>query len=386
MTDDPIVPIRLHSAGPAAHLAWAEGMRFGVPHSFLRATRLDGHLDGEGNLRIPARMGEVGPQAAEALRRRAAFTDVPPASARLPISYQYVPAWLRSLFASLLGRWRRRQVDRWAAFPRWPLDLSADLLSDLVGGGHARGRRGPAPVLLTHDLDSPEGLDRLVRQFLGPEEAVGARSINFIVPCSWRIDRGRLDEVRARGHEVGVHGYDHSNRTAFAEPAERRRRLREGKQALRRYQVRGYRAPSLLRTAALLRDLAPLYRFDSSIPTAGGPFPVPNNGCASARPFLVEGIAEIPLSIPRDGSLRFLGYSAREVADLWIRCSEQVARSGGVIVLLTHCEARFSGNPPMLAAYRRYLEHVAGSEDYRWATPTELLDEFAAAVPTEGGR
>jgi hypothetical protein len=29
-------------------------------------------------------------------------------------------------------------------------------------------------------------------------------------------------------------------------------------------------------------------------------------------------------------------------------------------VLLTHCERRFSGDGPMFAAYRRFLEYVAG--------------------------
>ena len=68
------------------------------------------------------------------------------------------------------------------------------------------------------------------------------------------------------------------------------------------------------RTRALLRDLSGRYRYDTSIPTSGGLFPVPNNGCASARPFATEGMLELPLSMPRDGSLRFLGYSPGEIA------------------------------------------------------------------------
>jgi hypothetical protein len=228
-------------------------------------------------------------------------------------------------------------------------------------------------VVLTHDLDSPEGLDRLVGQFLDLEEGAGARSVNFVVPCAWPLDRGKLTEVKRRGHGVAVHGYDHSNRTAFAEPAERRRRLAEGKRVLDTFEVMGYRAPSLLRTAPLLRDLALLYSYDSSIPTSGGLFPVPNNGCASARPFRLEGITEIPLSLPRDGSLRFLGYSAEQIAGLWIDCADCIARSGGVVVLLTHCENHFSGNGPMLGAYRRFLDHVAGDGRFRWSTPDEVL-------------
>jgi hypothetical protein len=145
-----------------------------------------------------------------------------------------------------------------------------------------------------------------------------------------------------------------------------------------RYGASGYRAPSLLRTPGLLRDLAEFYRYDSSIPTAGGLFPTPNNGCASARPFLVEGIAELPLSMPRDGSLRFLGYSPDQILKCWLDCARQIGRSGGVVVLLTHCERQFSGNPPMLAAYRRFLEFVAESDQFTWSDPAAVLERGLA--------
>ena len=259
-------------------------------------------------------------------------------------------------------------------FPQWPLDLSADFLADLAGVERWRPSSGPAPVIVSHDLDSPEGLESLVKSFLPLEEAVGARSTNFVVPCGYAIDHGLLGDVRARGHEVGVHGYDHANRTPFAADAERRQRLDAARPLVERYGIAGYRAPSLLRTRALLRDLASRYRYDSSMPTSGGLFPVPNSGCASARPFVVEGITEIPISLPRDGSLRFLGYSPREIAEVWIACAERVAASGGVIMLLTHCERRFSGTPAMVDAYRRFLDFIAAdSRAFMWSSPADFL-------------
>ena len=60
-------------------------------------------------------------------------------------------------------------------------------------------------LILTHDLDSAEGLRNLVTWFLPLEEAVGARSTSFVVPCAWSLDVGLLDETSARGHELGVH-------------------------------------------------------------------------------------------------------------------------------------------------------------------------------------
>jgi peptidoglycan/xylan/chitin deacetylase (PgdA/CDA1 family) len=364
---EPLTAVRVvRSLAP--RMAWAEGMEFRLPPSALRACEL-----ADGRLTVPADLPPLPPGEAERLRRRAAFTAAPPMSGRLPVSYQLVPPFLRCLYAGAAGRWQRLRQAKWAAFPGWPLDLSADFLADLAGGPPSPFAGGPTPVLLSHDLDSPEGLRNVVRHFLDLEEAVGARSSCYLVPCAWPVDHGLLGEVHARGHEVGVHGHDHGNRTAFCPPAERQRRLRAARPLIERYGVEGYRAPSLLRTPGLLRDLAAHYRYDSSVPTAGGPFPVPNNGCASARPFHLEGIAELPLSLPRDGSLRFLGHTPAEILAIWKQCAEAIARSGGVVVVLTHCEARFSGNPAMLAVYRDFLEYLASSSRFAWSTPRAVL-------------
>ena len=373
---DALVPLRIVSVGDQARAAWAEGLRVQWPASVLDRAGWRSCIDGAGDLRIPAGGSDVASDDVRRLRERRAFTDHPPASARLPIDYRRVPGWARAAIATAIGRWNRARRDRWAAFPAWPIDLSADALDDLRTGGAAPPR--PAPVVVTHDIDSAEGLAGLIDRFLALEEEVGATSTNYIVPCAGTVDEARLRDVIARGHELGVHGYDHSNRTAFAAPQERARRLDAGRAFADRFGAAGYRAPSLLRTRPLLSDVGARYRYDSSIPTSGGLFPVPNNGCASARPFLVEGAVELPVTMPRDGMLRFLGYSPAEILQMWIETAELIARARGVVVLLTHCERRFSGAPAMLDAYRRFLEYVrARPERFAFATPTRVLAEAA---------
>src|SRR5262249_7607824 len=155
------------------------------------------------------------------LQLRAAYTDRLPLSSRLPFPYHLIPAWARQLVARGIGRVKRSQVARWAAFPGWPIDLSADFVADLVGTARLPLVESCTPVLLTHDLDSPEGIRNLVTRFIDIEEQVGARSCSYVVPCGWPLDYALLDEVQRRGHEIGVHGYDHSNKTPFADPAER---------------------------------------------------------------------------------------------------------------------------------------------------------------------
>lgn len=368
-----IIPVLINSVAGIPHLAWAQGNCFNIPYSLLEKYRLFDQLKSEGGLNISADTIRIDNSYGQTLRLKRAFTDNKPLSSRLPVSYQVIPPRIRSLLASVIGYWRRRQVSRWASFPSWPLDLSADFLDDLANNRPGCFAARPTPVVLTHDIDSAEGLENLVKWFLDAEEGVGARSTNFMVPCAWPIDHNLLEQVHKRGHEIGIHGYDHSNRTPFVASETRRRRLAGAQELMDRYGARGYRAPSLLRTRALFKDLAGVFSYDSSIPTSGGLFPVPNNGCASARPFKVEGIMEIPLTMPRDGSLRFLGYSPQQVLDLWIDCAQKIAASGGVVVLLTHCEAHFSGNRLMLETYRHFLEFIASSTNFIFSSMADVF-------------
>lgn len=351
----------------APRVAWAAGLDVSVPREVARA--------------LPeAPAGADAGALVEAVRSNAAFTMVSPASTRMPFSYQLVPLQVRTLIGHVLGRVQRGRVGTWAAFPRWPLDLSADFVADLCGAQPSPFAGGPVPVLLSHDIDTAEGLKNLVPRFLPIEESVGARSSNYVVPCAWPIDHGLLAETASRGHELGIHGYDHSNRTPFADPAERRARIEAARPLVERYGMIGYRAPSMLRTPALLEELQSLYRYDTSIPTSGGLFPIPNNGCATARPFHVGNLPELPLTMPRDGSLRFLGHSPEEILQIWRTCAETIAASGGVVSLLTHCEDRFSGDPRMLSIYRRFLEYIAGDERYVFSTPAQILERLSVSA------
>ena len=300
------------------------------------------------------------------LRLRAAFTERPAVS-MLPFSYHWVPPNVRWFLARNIGSRLRSKQHAWARYPDWPLDLSADFVSDWSAMDEEVPIPRPAPVLLTHDIDSPEGLRNLVELFLPIEEAAGARSTNYVVPCGWQLDHGLLREIIQRGHEIGVHGYDHSNRTPFLGSHERRRRLGDGRSVLEAYSPSGYRAPSLVRTSALVEDLADYFLYDSSIPTSGGPFPVFNNGCATARLFRIGRTLEIPITLRRDGSMQFLGYSPAEIGAVWRENAEQIAASRGIVSLLTHCERRFSGNRPMLDAYRQFLEFLRPSPRFEWS-------------------
>jgi peptidoglycan/xylan/chitin deacetylase (PgdA/CDA1 family) len=355
-------------------LEWAVGREVSLPTSLLGAVNPSSDV---ANLDLRA----IAPPSLNGLsthlRLRAAFTEQRPHSTRLPFSYQRVPALVRWYIARQMGRGLRARRGEWSRYPDWPIDLSADFVDDWMAADEPLPAPSPAPVLLTHDIDSLQGLRNLVNLFLPIEEAAGARSTCFVVPCGGPLDHGLLREVIARGHDIGVHGYDHSNRTAFLDAKQRRQRLSAGRDALAMYSPRGYRAPSLIRTAPLIEDLGDYYLYDSSIPTSGGPFPVFNNGCATVRPFRIGRTLELPITLRRDGSLMFMGYAPSEIGAMWLENARTVAAARGIVMLLTHCESRFSGNPGMLAAYRQFVEFIASSRAFEWSMPHRVAADAA---------
>lgn len=374
-----LLRLRLVGVRNRPDLAWAEGLELALPAGLAARADLFRPADGGVECLAPAAPLPEFAHAAQSVRLHAAFIETPPASSRVGFGYQRVPVPLRDAVAKLLGRAKRGRQQHWARFPGWPLDLSADFLADLLAGPQPTRPAGPTPVVLSHDLDSAEGLDNLLARFLDLEEAHGARSVSFVPVRAWDLDLARLDAVSARGHGLGIHGYDHNNRTPFCAPEERRKRLDAARPLIERYGAEGYRAPSLLRTRELLHGLQGLYRFDSSIPSSGGLFPRPNNGCATARPFRIGGIWELPPSMPRDAALWFLGHTPGEILDIWIACAEAIAASRGVVTLLTHCERRFTGKSPLWEVYRDFLDYLAGDPRYAFATPGEVLARAAGA-------
>jgi peptidoglycan/xylan/chitin deacetylase (PgdA/CDA1 family) len=359
-----LVPLRLEAQWLPPAAAWAEGLDMNLPLNLAHRITEGALAAGDPDAQLAAR------NAALMLRERRAFLERPPAMT-LPFNYRAVPGILRRAIARSIGWVQRYRQSVWAAFPGWPLDLSADLAEDL--GAELICARRRTPVLLTHDIDSPEGLVNLVEKFLPLEETAGVHSANFIVPCAWPLDHGLLTEVMRRGHEIGIHGYDHSTRTSFVSQIERAERLAKGRKLGNRYCAAGYRAPSLVRSRQLLADLGEHYMYDSSIPTSGGPFPTFNNGCASARPWRIDNLWELPISLPRDGSLRFLGYDADEIVRLWISLAGLVARSRGTVVLLTHCEGSFTGGTNMLEAYRSFIMTIANDNLFEFIRPIDLV-------------
>lgn len=315
------------------------------------------------------------------LREYGLYTSTPPASSLMPFSYQRVPQGIRWITASLLTRFNYWRMKGQSFFPRWPLDLSADALEDFTSCFDSkplsRQNHSKTTVVLTHDIDNPESLKNMPR-FLAIEESFGFRSTNFIVPMGWPLDCEIIERAVSNDHEIGLHGYNHDNCTPFLPYDAIERRFEECLPFIERYRVKGYRAPSLLRTQNLFRCLKRYGLYDASVPTVGGQYSLKPNGCASARPFYHQEVWELPLSLPTDASLLFLGFKPDHILRLWIDTTQAIGKSGGTVVLLTHCEAVYSGNPQMLKVYAEFLTFLksSGLFDVRTAQEVKKQNEY----------
>ncbi len=65
--------------------------------------------------------------------------------------------------------------------------------------------------VLTHDVETYEGMKHVSR-IADTEEKLGFRSSWNLVPYKYKIDMGLVSDLRSRGFEIGIHGYNHDGR------------------------------------------------------------------------------------------------------------------------------------------------------------------------------
>lgn len=333
-------------------------------------------------------------RAVEALIWRRALTPGRPLAARMPFNYRRVPAPVRRILRDLLTRRQASRLQDSDAFPAWPGDASVEAVRRI----HLRARQAAdatvmaAPLwpdarryalALTHDVDSGGGL-RVAAEMAEEETARGLRAGWYVVGREYHLDGDLMGRLRAGGGEIGLHDARHDNQIAFLEPAEMAARLDACRADIERFAIRGFRSPSMLRTAPLYEVLAGRFAYDSSIPDAG--LLPARNGCATVFPFTRGSLPILPLTLPPDGQLLGRGLDGAGVIAAWVAKAHWVAELGGAAVHLSHPEPGFSADPEMRAAHRDFLDWVAEEArgDAWHATPGEIVEHWRARVGAPG--
>ncbi len=233
-------------------------------------------------------------------------------------------------------------------FRGWPapplMSFGADAvhaLNDYVEGMHSehpwpKGKR--SALVITHDVEraSMNSVLELARL----EASLGLRAVYFLVPALWG-GRRLVSELIAMGHEVAVHGIDHSDRDRHATPST----LAQAARSLGLATAAGYRSPHYWCDDGHASRLVGAFLYDSSRPdTRFARSPRAWSGCGTVFPFLDEcGLLQIPPTVPSDLELLDAGYSWGQIRVAWRAKCELIREAGGLALISTHLPSRSAG-------------------------------------------
>jgi len=190
-------------------------------------------------------------------------------------------------------------------------------------------------------------------RLLGLLDELDLRGTFFIEGWNGLHHPDRVQELAARGHEVGLHGWVHE-KFGTLDKARAEQLLHDGTASLARLGLRpaGFRAPGGIRgrhTAQILRSLA--YRYDSSTDVEAD---APGADYYSVTPgLLAPDLAHVPWRYAMVDSIQYLRHPVRprtpaELEESWLAAIDRTADSRGTTTVVIHAfvsgvdEARFS--------------------------------------------
>ncbi|SMP68471.1 Polysaccharide deacetylase [Neorhodopirellula lusitana] len=218
-------------------------------------------------------------------------------------------------------------------------------------------------AVLTHDVETQEGMDS-IDKLAALEEEYGFRSAWNVVPYKYKVDSGLLADLKQRGHEIGVHGYNHDGRL-FESRQTFTRRTDGINQAIKSFGSSGFRSPMAHRNLEWLQDLdidyeASCFDFD--------PFQAMAGGVGGVWPFIAGKFVELPYTLPQDHTLIVsLGESTPRV---WIDKLAYLRQLAGMAMVITHPD--YLNSPQRLDIYREFLEYLTGLSNCWCALPNEI--------------
>ena len=151
-------------------------------------------------------------------------------------------------------------------------------------------------MVLTHDVETKAGV-AMVDRLAAMEEEYGLRSAWYFIPHKYDFDPDLLKDLKNRGHEVGIHGYNHDGRL-FESPSLFQRRVDPINQALTDYGCTGFRAPMVHRNLNWMQALD--IDHDGSCFDID-PFQAMPGGVGGVWPFFAGKFVELPYTL-RAGS------------------------------------------------------------------------------------
>ena len=237
-------------------------------------------------------------------------------------------------------------------------------------------------LILTHDVESQKGLDR-VKDIAELEMAMGFRSsFNFIPEGPYAVSPELRHWLTERGFEVGVHDHRHDGKlyNSLARFSASARRINH---YVREWRAAGFRSGFMHHNLDWIPQLDVLYdasTFDTD------PFEPQSDAAGTIFPFLVTGgngktIVELPYTLPQDSTLYLI--LGEETNQIWKDKLSWIAAHGGMALLNVHPDYICFGKSPSryeypLDLYRDFLDHARSqyAHTYWHALPRDLAVFF----------
>ena len=266
-------------------------------------------------------------------------------------------------------------IQKRADFPAWPIEDGLHDLFDWLFQQTAELTNGPVPWLdlwpddrswafvLTHDVDTQEGFDRieLLRSIERQSDRVSSWNI---VPERYRVADSVLEGLRGEGCEIGLHGLRHDGRD-IGSLRTFEARLPAMRSYAERWNAVGFRSPSTNRMWDWMPRLG--LDYDSSYPDTDPYEPTPGGAC-SYFPFMNREMVELPITLPQDHTLLFI--LQQPDATLWIDKARHIRDRRGMALIITHPD--YAHDERVLAGYKRLLDEFADDGSVWCALPRQV--------------
>jgi len=273
-------------------------------------------------------------------------------STRLPFQYNIVPSSIR---------------DHLLRIHEFDCNLSCHVANEVARKilieavnllGFRLQRKNPPSLLITHDVESENGLQRAL-SLKAVEDDLNIQSTWFLPSNEYPIPTDIARDL-ADGSTIGSHDVKHDGKLTHIrrheELVQRGRESRSKLEDIFEKEVKCFRSPMLQFSGRIIAALGEAgYRFDFSVPCWEPLHPVTMSGFGVelVQAFEIDGVTEIPLTLFQDHQvLNILGMSTDEAIRFWVDQAELVRSLDGNVVLLIHPDYSFSRD---LQGYRRLL-------------------------------
>ena len=232
-------------------------------------------------------------------------------------------------------------------------------------------------VVLTHDIETKKG-----QAFAGAiadlEESLGFRSSFNFVPERYALDHGLIQELSARGFEIGIHGLKHDGKL-YCSKSFYTNRAEQINHYLQEFNAVGFRSPLMHRNPEWLQELQIEYDlsfFDTD------PYQSMPGGCMSIWPFFIGHFVELPYTLAQDCTTCYV--LGEKTPRLWLEKLAFIEKYCGMALLNTHPDYLLESK--IWNLYVAFLNALTERENQWHALPNEAASWWRKRHITPSGQ